>query len=346
MLPKRKIGETGLEVTTLGLGAAPLGNLFRPMDDDAAAEILSTALGAGIRYVDTAPFYGFGLSEQRVGRNITGEDRPIVSTKVGRALRPVSGSGLGNVERHGFFSPVAAEPEFDYRGEAILRSHQESVARLGPVDILYIHDIGRRTHGDLDSRYRAQLFEGGGLEALLELRNSGAVSAVGLGVNEIDVCLDLLAAADLDVILLAGRYTLLEQHALDRLLPLCVERGVSVVIGGPFNSGILAAGASAADRAHFDYGPVPGEVRDRVAKLERACREFDVPLAAAALQFPLAHPAVASVIPGFASAAEVASGIEFFTQRIPPDLWHRLKSERLIDERAPVPQALEEEDIR
>jgi D-threo-aldose 1-dehydrogenase len=245
---------------------------------------------------------------------------------------------MSRQERYGFVSPMPFEPEYDYSRHGVLRSFEASVRRLGRVDIAYVHDIGRRTHGEADSHYRQQLIDGGGLEALSELRRAGDVSAIGLGVNEIEVCLELMDAADLDVILLAGRYTLLEQGALDALFPRCLDAGTSIVVGGPFNSGILAAGAAGAANAHFDYGPVPAEVRERVAKLEAVCSAHDVPLPAAALQFPLGHPAVAAVIPGLADVAEVQASADFFHFSIPQALWDDLRSHRLIDERAPLPQ--------
>ena len=335
-IPTRQIGRTCLSVTELGLGAAPLGNLYRRTSDDDAGAAMRAALDGGVRYVDTAPYYGFGLSERRVGDLIRSRPEVAVSSKVGRLLAPAPGANTAS-ERCGFMSSMPFEPIFDYTREGILRSHEASLNRLGlaHIDILYIHDIGRETHGDLDAHYRSQLIDGGGLAALAELRSSGAVSAIGLGVNEIEVCLDLIREADFDVILLAGRYTLLEQRALDELLPRCVERGISIVVGGPFNSGVLVAGSSG--QGHYNYAPVPAQIRERVRALEEVCARHGVPLAAAALQFPLAHPAVAAVIPGFATADEVRSGLDFYRFPIPLDLWADLKEQGLIDPRAPVP---------
>jgi D-threo-aldose 1-dehydrogenase len=319
------------------MGAATLGNLYRPVSDEEARETLETALGRGIRYIDTAPFYGFGLSEERVGDSIRSRSDMVVSSKVGRILRAATQSEMSRQERYGFVSPMPFEPEFDYSRDGVLRSFEASVRRLGRVDIVYVHDIGRRTHGEADSHYRQQFLDGG-LDALSELRRAGDVSAIGLGVNEIEVCLELMEAADLDVILLAGRYTLLEQGPLDALFPRCLDAGTSIVVGGPFNSGILAAGAARAGNAHFDYGPVPADIRERVARLEAVCSAHDVPLPAAALQFPLGHPVVAAVIPGLANPAEVQASIDFFQFPIPQGLWDDLRSQGLIDERAPAPQ--------
>lgn len=337
-LPTRAVGGSDLTITALGLGLAPLGNLYRPIGERQAREAIDTALELGIRYFDTAPYYGFGLSERRSGDALRGNLEIAISTKAGRLLTPSTAADIA-VERHGFVSPMPFEPVFDYSFEGILRSHDQSLQRLGlaRVDILLIHDIGRQTHGAAHEKRLAELVDHGGLKALCRLREEGAVSAIGLGVNEIEICLELFERAQFDVILLAGRYTLLEQGGIDRLLPKCADEGVSVIIGGPFNSGILATGASARENAHYNYAPASKHVRERVNRLEAICAAHRVPLAAAALQFPLAHPAVACVIPGFASAAEVRSGVAHFQTPIPADLWRELRKEGLIDPRAPVP---------
>ncbi|HEV8407522.1 MAG TPA: aldo/keto reductase [Sphingomicrobium sp.] len=336
-MPRRLLGRTGLEVSVIGLGLAPLGNLYRAISDADAEDTVATAIKLGIRYFDTAPYYGFGLSERRAGGALRGLDDIIISTKVGRLLGPKTDE-TSPAERHGFVSPMPFEPRFDYSHDGILRSYEQSLDRLrtARIDILLIHDIGRTTHGAEHDQRLAQLVDGGGLVALQRLRDEGSVSAIGLGVNEIDVCFELLDRAELDVILLAGRYTLLEQAAIGELLPHCIEERVSIVIGGPFNSGILASGSSASG-ARYNYVPATTSVRERVKRLERTCATHRVPLAAAALQFPLAHPAVAAVIPGFASAAEVRLGIDHFETPIPAALWSDLLREGLIDERAPVP---------
>jgi D-threo-aldose 1-dehydrogenase len=217
-----------------------------------------------------------------------------------------------------------------------MRSHQESLQRLGVkrVDILLCHDIGRLTHG-VQHEARLREFLDGGYHAMRELRAAGAVRAIGLGVNEGEICLDLLERCELDCILLAGRYTLLEQTPLARLLPLCLERGVSILCGGPFNSGILAAGSRAAARSHYNYAPPPPAIVERA--LEAACEEFAVPLQAAALQFPLGHPAVASVVAGCATAEESRNALAMFTHAIPTEFWRVLRDRGLVDPRAPLP---------
>lgn len=337
-LPSRRLGRTGIGVTTLGLGLAPLGNLYRAVSDGEARDTLDMAVELGIRYFDTAPYYGFGLSERRAGDALRQQPGAVISTKVGRLLRPDADVDT-SLERWGFVSPMPFEPLYDYSYDGIMRSHEDSLQRLGcgRIDVLFIHDIGKLTHGDRHDERLAQLTDGGGLRALQRLREEKAVSAIGVGVNEIGICLDLMGRAELDVLLLAGRYTLLEQGAIDELLPRCTDTRVSVVIGGPFNSGILATGATAAAPPRYNYGPAPSEVRERVTRLEAVCRSHGVPLAAAALQFPLAHPAVAAVIPGFANAGEVRTGVERFQMPIPDSLWSDLRTEGLIDARAPVP---------
>jgi D-threo-aldose 1-dehydrogenase len=339
-LPVRTLGRTAVGVTALGLGTAPLGNLYRTISDVAARETVDAALELGIRYFDTAPYYGFGLSEQRVGEALAGHANVVVSTKAGRLLKQVPHVDPAG-ERHGFLSPMPFEPEFDYSYDGVLRSHEQSLQRLGlaRVDILLIHDIGRQTHGDAHAAKLTQLIDGGGLNALRRLRDEGTVSAIGLGVNEVEICLDLTDRVELDVLLLAGRYTLLEQGAIDELLPRCTKDGVSVVIGGPFNSGILATGVSAGEAPRYNYNLAPAAIRERASRLEVVCASYNVPLVAAALQFPLAHPAVSAVIPGFASAAEVRSGVAQFHTPIPAELWTDLQAQDLIDPRAPVPAA-------
>jgi len=334
------LGRTGINVTTIGLGLAPLGNLYRSVSDGEARDTVDTAIEVGIRYFDTAPYYGFGLSERRAGDALRGKLEVVISTKAGRLLKPNVGADP-SVERCGFISPMPFEPVYDYTHDGILRSHEQSLQRLGlgHIDVLLIHDIGKLTHGERHRERLAELIDGGGLKALGRLREENAVSAIGVGVNEIDICLDLMNRADLDVLLLAGRYTLLEQGAIDDLLPRCTAAEISLVIGGPFNSGILATGATAADPPRYNYGPAPTEVRERVRRLEAVCRSHGVPLPAAALQFPLAHPSVAAVIPGFASADEVRTGVEHFRLPIAQSLWSDLRSENLIDPRAPIPGA-------
>jgi D-threo-aldose 1-dehydrogenase len=336
-LPRRRLGRTQLFVTELGLGAAPLGNLYTPVSDQTARATVAAALEAGLRYLDTAPFYGFGLSERRVGAALAGRADVVVSTKVGRLLQPdecVTDDSL----RFGFRSPLPFRPVFDYSYDGVMRSWQDSLARLRlpRIDLLYVHDIGRVTHADSHQTTLTQLCAGGGLRALAELRAAREISAFGIGVNEIEVCLEVLQEADLDVILLAGRYTLLEQGALDDLLPECSRRGTSIVIGGPYNSGILATGTRSS-QPRFNYEPAPDRVIERVRHIEGLCERHGVPLIAAALQFPLAHPQVAAVIPGLGRPERVTKTMDLYRLLIPGGLWRDLKLHGLIRADAPTP---------
>jgi D-threo-aldose 1-dehydrogenase len=337
-LPKRELGRTGLEVSVLGFGGAGIGNLYRELAEEDAIAAVHESFASGVRYFDTAPFYGFGLSELRVGKALRGaQPPPVLSTKVGRKLVP-TGPQNASIGREGYFSARPFTPVFDYGYDSVMRSHTESLERLGVarVDILLCHDIGRLTHGDAHAT-RISEFITGGYRAMHELRAAGAVRAIGLGVNEPEVCVELLQHCELDCILLAGRYTLLEQPALTELLPLCTARGVSIICGGPFNSGILAAGSRAGANAHYDYAAPPAAVLDRVRQLEALCEEFSVPLQAAALQFPLGHPAVASVVAGCANGAEARNCAAMFAHAIPAGFWHALRGRGLVDTRAPLP---------
>jgi D-threo-aldose 1-dehydrogenase len=337
--PRRPLGRTGLHVTELGFGTAPLGNLFQPLPDETARATLAAAEGAGFGYYDTAPFYGFGLSERRLGDALRSRKDIVLSTKVGRLLNPIPGPVDARIVRHGYATPMPFEPVYDYSYDAVMRSFAESLQRLGlpRIDILYIHDIGRLTHGDANAARMAELTTGGGLKALEELRTAKRISGFGMGVNEIPACLEVMDHARLDVILLAGRYTLLEQEALNDLFPRCQAAGTAIVVGGPYNSGILAVGTKSGASLYYDYAPAPPAVIDKVRRIEAVCERHGVPLAAAALQFPLAHPLVASVIPGLDSPRRVEQTVTLYRHKIPAALWQDLRSENLVRADAPLP---------
>jgi len=328
-------------IKPLGFGAGALGNLYRAISDAEAEATAAAAWSAGIRYFDTAPHYGFGLSEKRLGRALAALDsacEAIVSTKVGRRLDPVAPGTDLTVARQAFVSPEPFESSFDYSYDAVMRSFEASRKRLGRerIDILYAHDIGAFAHGEHHLEvFRA--FLDGGYRAMRDLRDAGAVGAIGIGVNETKVGEEMLAEGEIDLILLAGRYTLLDQAALDTLFPLCLDRGVRLVIGGPFNSGILATGVAAAGTPMFDYAPAPATIIDRVARIEAICARYEVPLPAAALQFPLAHSAVAAVIPGMADPGQVDAAVTWMAQPIPGAFWQALRDDGLIRPDAPVP---------
>ena len=332
MWEKRQLGRTKLQVTTMGLGTATMGGSRIKITQAEGQAIVTAAWDAGVRYVDTAPFYGVGAAEHRVGDALRDKDRDewVLSTKVGRLLRPKTDTTPSS---DGRLSPMPFTVEYDYGYDAIMRSVEDSYQRLGlaRIDILYVHDIGVYQHGpELNDRYFKQLRESG-YKALEELKRSGVVSAIGIGVNEKQVLIDALGFGDWDAFLLAGRYTLLEQAPLDDLIPLCVERGTSLVIGGPLNSGILAG------RDTWNYETAPPEIVARVRKIDAVCKAHKVPLPAAALQFPLAHPVVAAVIPGPRNAAEFVENLPLFTMKIPAGLWSDLRTEGLLHPSAPVP---------
>ncbi|WP_242183445.1 aldo/keto reductase [Sphingomonas sp. CARO-RG-8B-R24-01] len=317
-----------IDLPPIGMGCAGIGNLYRRVDDAVATDTVAAALDAGIGYFDVAPHYGFGLAESRLGAALAAHDpdaRALVSTKVGRLLEP---TGSTDHERHGFVDAPPLEPVFDYTRDAVLRSYSASRMRLrrDRIDVLFAHDLGEETHGDDAARHLAAFLDGG-YPALRELRDAGDIGAIGIGVNEVAVCHQLLDFADLDLILLAGRYTLLEQDGAVALIERCERAGTRLVIGGPYNSGILVEGSAQA--RHFNYAPPPALVVARVAALEQACRAFDVPLAAAALQFPLRHAVVGSVIPGLVGRDQVEATLRYARWPIPDALWDRLTADAL-----------------
>ena len=329
--PQRRIGRTALQVTALGLGCATLGGSRVSVSRAEAEAIVRAAWDAGVRYVDAAPYYGFGQAERAVGDALRGEPREewVLSTKVGRLLRPRTAAASGE-RAAGTAMPF--DPVYDYSYDGIMRSFEDSLQRLGlaRIDILYVHDIGTYQHGAGASGADADLAR----ERLPRARRAapaGVVGAIGIGVNEREVLLEALEWGSWDAFLLAGRYTLLEQAPLDDLLPKCLAVGTSIVVGGPLNSGILAG------RDTWNYRAAPPEVVARVAAIGAVCERHGVALAAAALQFPLAHPAVAAIIPGPRSADEFRANLALLRQPIPPALWQELRDAGLLHPDAPTP---------
>ena len=333
-----RLKNGGLNFTELGFGTAPLGNLYRTITDQEAEDTLNAAWDAGCRYFDTAPLYGLGLSETRLNRFLRSKKREdyVLSTKVGRLLEvcePDQRTGLGK-----FFDTPNRREVYDYSYDGVMRSMGFSLERLGvdSIDIMYVHDVDIFTHGSKQaSDQRIAEFMGGGYAALLKLRDEGVIKAIGGGVNEWEICQTLLQQGDFDLFLLAGRYTLLEQEALTSFLPMALERGVGIVIGGPYNSGILARGPS--KDAQFNYSNAPDHVIEKVKKINDTCEAHGVKMIEAALQFPLQHPAVVSVIPGGQIPAEVRSNRAILDVQIPAALWADLKSRGLMRDDAPTP---------
>ncbi len=321
------LGRSGVMVTALGFGGAPIGNLYQAVDDETAAAAVSASWRAGVRFFDTAPHYGLGLSERRLGRALAARPRAgyVVSTKVGRVLAPRVGGGT---DAEGFDVPATHRRIWDFSAEGVRRSLAASLERLGldRVDVALLHDP--------DDHWRQAVEEA--YPALHELRAAGSVGAIGAGMNQWRMLADLVRRTDLDVVLLAGRYTLLDQSALDVLLPLCAARGVSVIAAGVFNSGLLAT-AVPQFGAPYDYAPGPPALIERARRIAAVCGRHGVTLPQAALAFPGGHPAVASVLVGMRSPAEVARNVALASLPVPADLWAELVEEGLLRPDAPAP---------
>jgi D-threo-aldose 1-dehydrogenase len=332
---KRKFGRVDLEVTAFGFGTAPVGNIFREIEEKTSDDMFQCAWDAGIRYYDTAPMYGHGLSELRTGHSLRWKERNeyILSSKVGRVLYPAPKDSINYAP---WVNAGRFRSEFDYSYDGTMRSFEDSLQRMGleHLDIVFIHDIDRFTRGD-DQPQVFKTAMDGCWKALESLRSQGIVKAIGVGVNEWQVCQDALEQRDFDCFLLAGRYTLLEQEALNSFLPLCQARGAAVVVGGGFNSGILATGA--VEGAKYNYAPAPQDVMDRVKRIEKICADYNVPLPAAALQFVVAHPAIPSFIAGTRTVEQLEKNLAWFSHPIPKEFWRDLKSRGLLREDAPVP---------
>ena len=337
---REKIGPHGLEVTRLGLGGTTFGNMYSALSEQEGLNVLDAAFAAGVRYFDTAPLYGYGLSETRLGPGLARyhRDEIVLSSKVGYTLverRP----GDDYVDL--FIDAPELTSYFDFSRDAVLRSIEGSLERLKTdrLDMVLIHDPDEAKSIEPDWKpggrgYFDQVMNEA-YPALDELRRQQVVKAVGMGMNQWQMLADFARAGDFDAFLLAGRYTLLEQESLRELLPLCLEKGVRIIIGGPYNSGILASGAVAG--AYYNYAPAPEDVLAKVRRIEAVCARHQVSLPAAALQFPCGHPAVATVIPGARSVAEVAANVDCLERAVPAGFWAELKQEGLIDAGAPVP---------
>ena len=315
-MDKRRVGQTKLEIDSLGLGGAPLGGNFVDLGYAQAEELIQAAKNIGIGYFDTAPWYGFGRSERVMGDVLRGSEY-ILSDKVGRLLAP---GPVKNPADFGMVDPLPFNVVYDYSYDGIMRAYEDNLQRLGldRIDILLVHDIGEFQHGQDHVKHFKSL-ESGGYRAMDELRTAGLIKAIGLGVNENKVCMDALAIGDWDVFLLAGRYTLLEQTAVDKLFPACRKAGTSIICGGPFNSGVLVG------RDTWNYAKAPKEVIDKARALGVVADEFGIPLPAAALQFPLGDEIVCSVIPGPRDKVELEQIVTWFKTPIPKEFWSTLK---------------------
>lgn len=322
---KRARLANGLDVTAIGLGSAPLGGLFTPVSDADAEATLAQAWAAGIRFYDTAPLYGFGLAERRVGAFLRQQPRDsyAISTKVGRLLRAPDGA---SAEDDYYKGTKAERPVFDFSYDGVMRSVEESLVRLGldRVDVLLVHDP--------DDHYDDAV--AGAFRALQRLRADGTVRAIGSGMNQSDMLVRFAEAVPVDCFLLAGRYTLLDQEALDALFPLCQAKKIGILLGGIYNSGILANPRTS---AKFNYQDADAALVARALELEELCRKHGTELKAAAFQFCMAHPAVTIAVMGARNAAEVADNIAMSERDVPQSFWQELRARNLVDARAPLP---------
>ncbi len=335
-LGSRRVGKTDLKVSVLGFGGAPLGDLYARLNEATAIETVVAAAGAGVSLIDTSPHYGNGLSEHRIGTALRSTDQSmIISTKVGRVMTPARGPDWVH---NNFVGGLPFDPHVDYSYDGAMRSFEHSLLRLGrdKIDILLIHDVDVWTHGAEMIEQRFEEAMNGAYRALDKLRSEGVVKAIGVGLNEADMCARFAAAGDFDCMLLAGRYSLLEQGAVDTFLPIAEQNGISILLGGVFNSGILATGAIPG--AKYNYRLAPPDVLARVKQIERVCVAHRIPIAAAAMQFPLAHPSIASVVLGAVSPDEVARNSAGFRRRIPQAFWDDLRNEGIIRAEAPTPK--------
>lgn len=340
MIESRPLGRTGINVSLLGFGAAPIGDLYAHLDEQVAFSTVTAARAAGMTLFDTSPHYGNGLSELRLGAGLRpkGRDGIVLSTKVGRVMDPRHRPIAPNpgVVSPGFAGGLPHRASFDYSYDGTLRSFEHSLLRLGTdrIDLLLIHDVDVWTHGEMfETRFKEAME--GAYRALLRLREEGVVKAIGVGINEAAICARFAEAGDFDVVLMAGHYSLLEQGAAERLLPVAEERGIGVILGGVYNSGILATGAIPG--ARFNYRPAPPPILERVRRIEGVCAAHAVALPDVALRFALAHPAVSSVVLGAVSAAEVTRNVASLASPIPAGVWTDLKAAGLLPATAPTP---------
>lgn len=334
-LPARPLGRSGIAVSALGFGGAPLGDLYARLGEATAIATVEAALAAGVNLVDTSPLYGHGLSEHRIGAALrrSGRKDVVISTKVGRVADPFAGRGDGS----GYLGGLPHGLRFDYSYDGAMRSLEQSALRLGVdrLDIVLIHDVDVWTHGADRIEQRFAEAMDGAYRALADLRAAGTVGAIGVGVNEAAMCERFARAGDFDAMLLAGRYSLLEQPALASFMPLAQAKGIGLMLGGVFNSGILATGPVAG--AKYNYRAAPPEILARVAAIEAVCARHGAPLRRAALQFPLGHPAVASLVMGAVGPEEVADQLAELSTPVPAALWTELTAEGLLGADVPVP---------
>jgi len=319
-MKQRRLGDSDLNLSELSFGAAGIGNLYRPVSRGDAMATMEAAWGAGMRYFDTAPYYGQGLSERRVGDFLQGKPRGdfVLSTKVGRILKPITD---GTKPANGFVDALPFSVQYDYSYDGIMRSWEDSLARLGlpSADILFVHDLEPGNFTATEYATHLETFLTSGVRALQELKSAGRIGAFGLGVNEVSACINVMERTRLDCLLMAGRYSMLDRGAEGRLMGLCEDNGTAMIVGGVFNSGILATGAKPG--ATFNYEEAPAEIMAKVDLMEAAATRHGVTLANAALHFPLRNPVVASVLIGTAKPSSLTRNLDTFAYDVPDALW-------------------------
>lgn len=334
---RRKISDTSLQLPVFGMGTAHMGELYSAVEESVAKATFEAAWQSGVRYFDTAPWYGRGLAEHRTGAYLRTRERSefSITTKVGRTLhRPANPATFD----HGpWLGGLNFEVKFDYSYDGIMRSYEQALQRLAldTVDALVIHDLDSKFHDEKTIAAHSKALSETGMKALDALKSSGDIKAIGMGINMKEQLADLAQQVDLDFVLVAMPYTLIDQESLHTGMKACLERNVSVIVGAPFASGILATGTAGV--AHYDYGAASEKIIEKVRRIEAVCDAHWITLQAAALQFPLAHPAAASIIPGASNAQEIMANVASLDAPIPAQFWSDLKTEQLLDADAPVP---------
>jgi len=336
-MKKTTLGKTGIEVSTIGFGGAPLGDLFEILDDQVCYETLKNSHNNGINFFDTSPFYGFGLSEHRIGYYLKSIRRKdfILCTKVGRYMTP---GGPSKTNRGAFKGGLNFSPNLDYSYDGVMKSFEQSLLRLGlsEIDICLIHDVDKWTHGNkVEIRFKEAM--NGAYKALERLRSEKVIKAIGVGLNESDMCARFAEAGDFDCMVLAGRYSLLEQGALDVFFPLALKKKIGIILAGVFNSGILVKGVG--PNSTYDYSKIPNYIAKKYFEINKICKEFNVPIAAAALQFCNANKLISTMILGMDKPIQVIQNIDFLNLKIEKEFWQKLKNNNLIDERSPTPNS-------
>jgi len=332
---KKKLGNTDIKLTPLGFGGAPMGDLFERLKEEDCYNTLKKSYENGINIYDTSPFYGYGLSEHRLGnflKSINREDF-YISTKVGRYLSPDKEE---NIDRGIFKGGLQFKPTLDYTYDGVMRSFEQSFLRLGlsNIDICLIHDVDRFTHGDdVDKFFKIAM--DGAYKALRKLKDQELIKAIGIGVNEAEMCTKFAESGDFDCMVMAGRYTLLEQGAIDSFFPIAEKQNIGIILAGVFNSGILVKGVN--ENSTYDYGKIPEKIKKRYFEIDKICQEFNIPIAAAALQFCNANDLISTMIIGMDRPIHVQQNLDFLDFKIEKEFWEKLKKNNLIDERSPTP---------